>query len=441
MPKKVNEMTALAVKKLQKDGKYFVGGVPGLVLFIKKGNGFYRLSYYFGGKRKEISIGPRSLLTLSEARIKALEYKKMLFEGKDPSKEKAKIRQQQKAELVTKQQPYTFAQVAEKWIVSRREANYWRHDATGEKHTHAAFIKHVFPVIGNKSIEEICAEDIKNLLIPIWQTHPNVAKKVLSWTRAVFRWAIATGIRKKAENPASLENSLGVLLEPYSKNQKEAENFAALPFKQIPDFMVHLSDLTSMSADMLKLSILLAVRSKALRLAKWEDLDLANKILLVRLENDKFKSLKRNRTIYLSDAAVKIFKSLPRFEESPYIFCNPYGKPYSEACMMAVIRQLHKSKLQVDGIGWIDPQKSERQKKPCIISQHGTARSTFRTWAKDDVLGNNKKFDQEAVEMCLLHSKKDYLRGAYDRAALEQERRRIMEEWGTFCMSKIQSEK
>jgi hypothetical protein len=52
-------------------------------------------------------------------------------------------------------------------------------------------------------------------------------------------------------------------------------------------------------------------------------------------------------------------------------------------------------------------------------------------------LENNRRFDQQAVEMCLLHAKNDAYNGAYDRAPLAKERRRIMEAWGNFCMSEI----
>ncbi|MBR6001169.1 MAG: hypothetical protein IK089_07960, partial [Oxalobacter sp.] len=88
-----------------------------------------------------------------------------------------------------------------------------------------------------------------------------------------------------------------------------------------------------------------------------------------------------------------------------------------------------------DHIGWIDPEESEKRGEPCRITLHGTARSTFRTWAKDDVLGNNRKFDQEAVELCLLHSKNDAYQGAYDRARFIKERREIMQCWADYALS------
>ncbi len=88
------------------------------------------------------------------------------------------------------------------------------------------------------------------------------------------------------------------------------------------------------------------------------------------------------------------------------------------------LRGLHEKKFTEDGIGWIDPlTRRKKRESLCIITVHGTARATFRTWAKDDELGNNRKFDQEAVELCLLHSKNDAYNGAYDRAKLEKERR------------------
>ena len=66
---------------------------------------------------------------------------------------------------------------------------------------------------------------------------------------------------------------------------------------------------------------------------------------------------------------------------------------------------MHARQKALDGTGWIDPDKSKREGKICIVTAHGTARSGFRTWAKDDRLGNNRRYDQEAAELCLLHCK------------------------------------
>ena len=85
--------------------------------------------------------------------------------------------------------------------------------------------------------------------------------------------------------------------------------------------------------------------------------------------------------------------------------------------------------------GRIDPHMRTERGKPCCITVHGIACLTCKTWAKDDELGNKRLFDQEAVELCMLHGKKDAYQGAYDRARLPKERKRIMETWGKYCYS------
>ena len=120
------------------------------------------------------------------------------------------------------------------------------------------------------------------------------------------------------------------------------------------------------------------------------------------------------------------------------IFKTENGGSFSDAATTALIRRMHARQKALDEIGWIDPDKSKREGKVCVITAHGTARSGFRTWAKDDRLGHNRKFDKEAAELCLLHCKaSDDYHGAYDRARLSSERQRLMNDWGEFCCSLV----
>ena len=68
-----------------------------------------------------------------------------------------------------------------------------------------------------------------------------------------------------------------------------------------------------------------------------------------------------------------------------------------------------------------------------MITQHATARASFKTWASTGE--NRKKFDSDAVELCMAHHLKDDYNGAYNRATLEAERREVMEAWGLYCLS------
>lgn len=62
-----------------------------------------------------------------------------------------------------------------------------------------------------------------------------------------------------------------------------------------------------------------------------------------------------------------------------------------------------------------------------------TARASFKTWASTGE--NRKKFDADAVELCMAHHLRDDYNGAYNRTPLEEERREVMEAWGDYCLS------
>ena len=291
------------------------------------------------------------------------------------------------------------------------------------------YLKHDF------NIEEITPELVRDCLTPIWQKFPATAKKVKTVIHKVLQWAIAMHKRENRENPAALDGALGVLIEPLQNNIKPAENHAACAIDEIPRLFVEMNDFDSMSAYACMFAILTAARSKAVRFAEWDEIDFEKKIWIIPVEHDKVKTPKRDRTIFLSDEAIALLKRVPKISGVPYIFPSRQGGHLSDVTITMFLRRLHKKRLVSDGIGWVDPDKSAMLKKPCIITFHGTARASFRTWAKNDDLGNNRKFDQEAVEYCLLHQKDDGYNKAYDRAQLAKERIKIMHAWGKYCFS------
>ena len=67
-------------------------------------------------------------------------------------------------------------------------------------------------------------------------------------------------------------------------------------------------------------------------------------------------------------------------------------------------------------------------------------RSGFKTWARDDVSENFKKYDEKAFEYGMLHCRDAY-NGAYDRANMMKHRREIMQDWANFCISEAELSK
>ena len=434
--------TALHIKNTKENGWYSISGAKGLYLRICKGKKTYYFRYQCLEKRKTLVIAPCEALTLSEARQKAIELGQLLREGIDPSQQRKEKLKESRA-IATKEkkkEEVLFKNIAKKFVRERALNGYWKNNIKGERDTLSRLSNHVFPVIGDMDINSLKPENIRDVMLPIWNRSPSTSSKVLSDIRAVFRWAIALNYRTESSNPADHHGSLGVLLEPYNKNRKLEETYASIDFKEIPSFVKDISSLISPSSEMLLLSIYLAARSKAIRNMKWEDIDFENKIWTVPLEDDKVKNIKVRNQIFLNSAAINLLKKVTKFPNCPYVFSNSYGRPYTDMAMTQVIRKAHIRKKSIDNVGWIDKDKTTRTGKESIATQHGSARSTFRTWAKCDELANNKKYDQEAVELCLLHSRNDPYKGAYDRSKLEKERRTIMEDWGRYCTSLLKEE-
>ena len=173
----------------------------------------------------------------------------------------------------------------------------------------------------------------------------------------------------------------------------------ALDFNQIPDFFRELMASNDISYRAVAFSILCCLRSKMVRNARWEDVDFKKKTLTVPKSNLKTKG-RGEHTVYLSKQAIDILKDLRVMTDCPWIFPSVRkSKPLTDASLSAVFRRLHAKKIAEDGIGWVDPHLTEKEGKPVVATQHGTARACFK-------------------------------------ATLEPERRKVMQAWADYCYLK-----
>lgn len=418
------------------DGTYAIGGVEGLCIRIRDNKCKFVLRYTLDGTRHVLTLGDRSVLSLSAARKIALEKKLLIVKNQDPVAIRKLERSSKQTQQPRKNKNFEF--VAKQFIAERQKNGYWRYNRkNGALQSMRLLERYAFPKIGQLSVNSLTSEIIWDFIKPIWTTKTNTAQKLLTLVRQRCNWAIAHNIRRFKDNPADLKTSLGVLLEPLKYARKPKQNHAAASVEDLPEIFSRLHKLHSVSAKAAEFAILTAARSSAVRFATWDEFDLGKGIWRIPLEHDKSKLQKRDRTIFLSKEAIALLKNLCRFPESPLVFNGYKNKPLADMTLLMVLRRLHKIRKKEDHIGWIDHAKTRLLGKECIITLHGTARATFKTWAKSDVFKNNRRFDQEAVELCLLHSKNDGYNGAYDRAFLARERRFIMNEWAKYCFSKI----
>jgi integrase len=262
---------------------------------------------------------------------------------------------------------------------------------------------YAFPVIGASTVDQIDASAIQKVLLPIWLTVPETARRVKQRIGVVLDYSHAQGWRD-AEAPMRAVNQLmgGV-------KQPRKSNFAAMPYADLPAFMGKLRGVDfSIGRAALQFLILTAARSGEVRGATWAEIDLD--AAEWRIGAERMKAGKAH-IVPLVPAAIDILKELkglfaPRPKDR--VFPGLKGKPMSDATLAKVL---------------------------CVNNGEGTVhglRSTFRDWAADN------GFNNDWAEAALAHSvsgQEGKTVAAYKRTTFFDHRRdRLMPAWSSFAL-------
>jgi integrase len=236
---------------------------------------------------------------------------------------------------------------------------------------------------------------------PIWTEKPETAGRVRGRIESVLDWATARGYRR-GENPARWRGHLENLL-PYKAKVRRVEHHAALPYAEISAFMVALRQQEGVAARALEFAILTAARTGEVIGARWEEINLAEKLWTV--PGERMKAGKEHR-VPLSAPALAILEDLAKVREGEFVFPGArHGRPISNMAMLMTLRRMKRDDVTAHGF-----------------------RSCFRDWAAE-----RTTFPAEVAEMALAHSVGDKVEAAYRRGDLFQKRRQLAEAWGKFC--------
>jgi integrase len=125
---------------------------------------------------------------------------------------------------------------------------------------------YAFPKLGKLLVSEIEGPAIRDVLAPIWLAKPETARRVRQRIGAVLDWAYAKGYRSSEAPMRSLSRGL-------PRQPRKDGHFAAMPFVDIPAFLVRLRQRTSVTRLTLEFVIRTAVRSGEVRGARWSEID------------------------------------------------------------------------------------------------------------------------------------------------------------------------
>lgn len=394
MVRKAKERSALEVKRLKDAGRYAVGGVSGLYLYLNDRNGSsWVLRVTVGDTRKYMGLGSYPEVSLASAREKAREAKDQFKQGINPKER----RKQVASELLAQQaRSKTFKEAALAYIEIHRQG--WK-NAKHAAQWESTLNTYAFPIIGNLSVKDVDQEGVMRVLEPIWQLKTETASRLRGRLQSILDWSKVRGYRS-GDNPAAWKGHLDKLLPAPGKVAK-VEHHRALDFQKMADFMTQLRQQKGISAKALEFTILCAARSGEVRGATWSEVDLNEMVWTVPAE--RMKAGKEHR-VPLSETALNLLKCLPRIVGTEHVFPGRAGKALSDASLNKVLKD-----MGIDAV------------------PHGF-RSSFRDWA-----GESTEFPREIVEQALAHEIGNATERAYRRGDSLTKRKSLMNAWAEHC--------
>ena len=395
---RAERLTALKVEHAKTPGMYADGG--GLYLQVTEGGKSWIYRYTLDKRTREMGLGPLALYGLAEARAKALDARRLRHEGIDPIDARRTIRAKARLDAA---KAVTFMECADSYIKAHRAG--WRnskHAAQWE----TTLKTYAGPVIGALPVQAIDTALVMKVVEPLWTTKPETASRLRGRIERVLDWAKVRGFRV-GENPARWRGHLDHLLPTRSRVRK-VEHHAALPYAELPSFLLALRERQGVAARALEFAILTAARTGEVIGARWSELDLRDKTWNV--PGERMKSGKPHR-VPLSAHALAILQEMQALrspgDADAYVFPGgKLGRPLNNMTMTELL---------------------ERMGRRGDITVHGF-RSTFRDWAAECT-----SYPNHVVEQALAHVIGSRVEAAYRRGDLFDKRRRLMQQWATFC--------
>lgn len=398
MARVIGRLTAMAVLKQRMKGRYTDGG--GLYLQVTaRGSKSWLFRFMIDGRAHQMGLGPLHTISLADARERALECRRLRLDDIDPLEARRQKRQAARLEAV---KSITFKRAAETYVRAHQAA--W-HNAKHRRQWLSTLATYAEPVIGGLPTQAIDTTLVLKVLEPIWTAKPETASRLRGRIEAVLDWAKVRGYRD-GENPARWRGHLDKLLPKPSRIRAVAHH-AALPYDDLPEFMTALHDQEGVAARALEFTILTAARTSETLGAKWDEIDLVNKMW--RIPPVRMKGGKEHR-VPLSRRTLDIVAAVRSAATAGERFVFPSGKAHkalSNMAMTMTLRRMGRGDLTVHGF-----------------------RSAFRDWAAE-----RTNFPREVAEMALAHAIGSKVEAAYRRGDLFNKRRQLMDDWSRYCGS------
>lgn len=403
----LTDIKAKNAKPLEKEYKL----TDGFGMFLRvtpKGSKYWQMAYRFEGKQKLFSIGVYPAVSLSDARQRRDEARRLLAQGIDPNAKKQAEAKELKAK---RDNTRSFRTVAKAWFATKTKWSDDYGDAVWKR-----LETYVFPVIGDKDVAEL---DTGDLLVPVKKVEAlgylEVAMRIQQYITAILRHAVQQKLIR--HNPAY--DMEGAVQKP------QTEHRPALELEEIPQLLNKIAEYKGRRLTILaiQLNLMIFIRSSELRFARWSEIDFKSKLWVIpeqreAIENVKHSTrgakMKRKHFVPLCKQAMKILKEIRQLtyeegQDDGLIFTGCYDsfKPMSENTINKALRNMgYDTKQDICG--------------------HG-----FRTLACSALIESGL-WSEDAVELQMSHKESNSVRAAYTHKAKHLQRRLMLQWWADF---------
>ena len=379
--------TGLKALKL-KDRPYTLADERGLYVEVfPTGGVIWRFRYRLNGKQEKLTLGKYPALTLKNARIKRDEAAQAAAMGASPAKQKQLAK-------VAAADATTVADFGERFF--REIVTKDRRDVSIPRRY---FDKSIAPVIGAKAVRDVTTEDVRTI---IWRKKDEgfdaAAGEIRGVLKRLFDYALTAGL--VSTNP--------VLALPTRHVHKAKSRERALSPEEVRKFLraAFESNIRRQFKIGLHMILLTMVRKSELLLARWEHVDFDQAEWHIPAEHSKTG---KPHIVFLSRQAASLFKELQALAGGSELVMPGRGsltKPFAHNAINTAL----KVALQGQDIPAFTVHDLRRTAST-LLHEGG--------WASD------------VVEKALNHTIGG-VRGVYNRAEYEPQRREMLQFWADY---------
>ncbi len=342
--------------------------------------------------RTDFGLGGADVVTLNQARERALEYRRMAKAGLNPR-------------FNAQREIPTFEELSRQVHIDRLPT--WKNAKHGQQWLNT-LRDYAFPKIGRMPVDSIDQPEVLMCLSPIWTEKHETARRLSQRIKTVLDVAKSKGFRS-GENPVTAIREGKVLPTVKAKVQ----HHDAMPWQEVPAFYAELQTRSAMAAKALQFTILTASRTSEVLEMKWPEVDVDARLWTIPAERMKGGQVHR---VPLTDEMLAILEPL-RALASDYVFeGQKRHQPLSNMSMLMLLRRMRQDGVTVHGF-----------------------RSSFRDWAAEAASA-----PRELAEAALAHQVGSDVERAYARTDLLERRRELMLGWSYFlldCGTEIDEER